>query len=57
MNDILATAGEANVNAANFAANIDVVRYKPAILIKFLNLILLKGINTLKAYDGKQLAG
>ena len=25
--------------------------------MKFLNLILLKGINTLKAYDGKQLAG
>ena len=37
--------------------NIDVVKYKPIILAKFLKLILLKGINALKSYDGKQLNG
>lgn len=32
---------------------IDVIRDRPIILVKFISLILLKGIDKLKSYDGK----
>lgn len=34
---------------------IDVIRDRPIIMFKFISLILLKGIDKLKSYDGKQL--